>query len=114
VALEPPTVAAEPAPPAEPAGPPPAEARPAPPPAARRAPAAAAAPPPADGLVSLAIAPWGEVLVNGEPRGVSPPLTTLRLAPGSYSIEVRNGDAPPLKAQVEIRAGQTQTLRHRF
>jgi len=28
---------------------------------------------------------------------------TLRLAPGSYSIEVRNGDAPPLKAQVEIR-----------
>ena len=114
VAFEPPTVAPEPAQPAEPAGPPPAEARPAPAPAARRAPAAAAAPPPADGLVSLAIAPWGEVLVNGEPRGVSPPLTTLRLAPGSYSIEVRNGDAPPLKAQVEIRAGQTQTLRHRF
>ena len=54
------------------------------------------------------------MLVNGEPRGVSPPLTTLRLAPGSYSIEVRNGDAPPLKAQVEVKAGQAQTLRHRF
>ncbi len=102
------------APPAEPAAPPPAEAKPAPPPVARRAPAAPAAPPPSDGLVSLAIAPWGEVLVNGEPRGVSPPLTSLRLPPGSYAIEVRNGNAPPLKAQVEVRAGQTQMLRHRF
>jgi serine/threonine-protein kinase len=64
--------------------------------------------------VTLAIAPWGEVLVNGEPRGVSPPLTTLRLAPGTYAIEVRNGDAPPMKAQIEIKAGETHRLRHRF
>jgi serine/threonine-protein kinase len=111
-AFEPP--AAAPLPPlAEPAPPPP-EARPVAPPAARRAPAAPVAPPTGDGQVALAIAPWGEVLVNGEPRGVSPPLTTLRLAPGAYSIEVRNGDAPPLKAQIEVKAGQTQTLRHRF
>jgi len=114
VSLEPRPAAAPPAPVAEPAEPPPAEAKPAPPPAARRAASAPAAPPPTDGLVSLAIAPWGEVLVNGEPRGVSPPLTMLRLAPGSYSIEVRNGDAPPLKASIEIKAGENQTLRHRF
>ena len=113
LAFEPRGTAPAPPAPAEPAAPPPAEATPAPPPVARRAPASPAAPP-SDGLVSLAIAPWGEVLVNGEPRGVSPPLTSLRLPPGSYAIEVRNGDAPPLKAQVEIRAGQTQTLRHRF
>ena len=70
--------------------------------------------PPADGLVTLAITPWGEVLVDGERRGVSPPLTTLRLRPGSYSIEVRNGDAPPLQARIEVKAGETKTLRHRF
>jgi hypothetical protein len=103
---------ARPAVPAESAEPQPAEARPAP--AARRAPPAPAAPPPTDGLVTLAIAPWGEVLVDGEPRGVSPPLTTLRLAPGSYAIEVRNGDAPPLKANIRLQAGETLTLRHRF
>jgi serine/threonine-protein kinase len=80
---------------------------------ARRPPAPAAVAP-SIGTVSLAIAPWGEVLVDGEPRGVSPPLTTLRLPPGSYAIEVRNGDAPPLKARVDVRAGETQTLRHRF
>jgi serine/threonine-protein kinase len=114
VAFEPRTAAPEPAPPVEAAEPPPVEAKPAPPPVARRTPAAPAAPPPTDGVVSLAITPWGEVLVNGEARGVSPPLTTLRLAPGAYSIEVRNGDAPPLKAHIEIRAGETHKLRHRF
>lgn len=70
--------------------------------------------PPAEGTVTLAIAPWGEVLVNGEPRGVSPPLTKLALTPGAYAIEVRNGDAPPLKASIEVKAGQVLTLRHRF
>ena len=113
VALEPRSVAPPPPHPVEQAEPAPVEVRPATPTAARRAPAVPA-PPPGDGLVSLAIAPWGEVLVNGEPRGVSPPLTTLRLAPGSYAIEVRNGDAPPLRARIDVKAGETQTLRHRF
>ena len=75
---------------------------------------ARAVPPPADGQVMLAIAPWGEVLVNGEVRGVSPPLTEVRLPPGSYSIEVRNGNAPPLKANIEVQSGKAQTLKHRF
>jgi len=114
VAFEPPASSPAPTQAAEPAEPPPAQARPAPPPTARRAPAPAAVAPPSNGEVSLAIAPWGEVLVDSEPRGVSPPLTTLRLPPGIYSIEVRNGDAPPLKKRIEIRAGETQTLRHRF
>jgi serine/threonine-protein kinase len=73
-----------------------------------------AAAPPADGQLTLAIAPWGEVLVNGERRGVSPPLTKMSLPPGSYTIEVRNGDAPPLKTSIDIRPGQAHTLRHRF
>ena len=88
-----------------------AAARPAP--AARKA-QPAAAPPPADGMIALAIAPWGEVLINGERRGVSPPLTKMSLPPGAYSIEVRNGDAPPFKANIEVKPGQSQTLRHRF
>jgi len=106
----PPAVQPEPLPPATPAvpQPPPVEA----PRAAVRK--AVPAPPPADGQIMLAIAPWGEVLVNGEARGVSPPLTRMSLPPGSYAIEVRNGNSPPLKTSIEIKPGQTQTLRHRF
>lgn len=71
-------------------------------------------PAPANGTVSLAIAPWGEVVVNGTTQGVSPPLTKLALAPGLHTIEVRNGAAPPYTTRIEIRAGQTVTLQHRF
>ena len=84
-------------------------------PVAPRAPRLASpAPPPADGSVALAIAPWGEVLVDGKSRGVSPPLTTMSLPPGSYAIEVRNGDLPPLKTRIDVRPGQTHTIKHRF
>jgi serine/threonine-protein kinase len=69
---------------------------------------------PANGTVTLAIAPWGEVVVNGTSQGVSPPLTRLALAPGVHTIEVRNSAAPPYTTRIEIRPGQTVTLQHRF
>jgi serine/threonine-protein kinase len=86
------------------------------PPRRKRVETAAAAPvaPAADGFVSLAIAPWGEVLVNGISRGVSPPLTRLTLPPGQHTIEVRNNAAAPYTARVEIRPGQSLTVQHKF
>jgi eukaryotic-like serine/threonine-protein kinase len=72
------------------------------------------APPPADGVVSLAVTPWGEVFVDGASRGVSPPLTRLPLSVGLHNIEIRNGDAPAFTARVEIRPGQTLSVQHRF
>ncbi|MCU0950828.1 MAG: protein kinase [Burkholderiaceae bacterium] len=74
----------------------------------------AAAPPTGDGYVALAVSPWGEVVVNGATRGVSPPLTRLQLPPGVHAVEIRNGAAPPLKARVEVKPGQTIALQHRF
>jgi hypothetical protein len=112
VTAAPPAAASEPAA-ALPSTPAPAPTRPrAGPEAARPAPARAV--PAGDGFLTLAIVPWGEVLIDGASRGVSPPLTRLALAPGIYGIEVRNGAAPPLRARVEVRPGQTVTLQHRF
>jgi serine/threonine-protein kinase len=68
----------------------------------------------AEGFVTLAVAPWGEVFVDGATRGVSPPLNRLNLPSGVHVIEVRNGTAPPFSARVEVRPGQTLTLQHRF
>lgn len=67
-----------------------------------------------DGFITLAIAPWGEVMVNGVSQGVSPPLTRLPLAPGLYTIEIRNSAAPAFTARVEVRPGQTLSVQHRF
>ena len=76
--------------------------------------APAAAPVVGDGFVALAVSPWGEVVINGASRGVSPPLTRIALPPGVHAVEIRNGAAPPLTARVEVRPGQTVALQHRF
>ena len=76
--------------------------------------AAPTPPPPADGSVTLGISPWGEIVVDGSSRGVSPPLTHLTLAPGIHTIEVRNGSAPPYISRIELQPAQSVELQHRF
>ncbi len=83
--------------------------------AEKRAPAAEKpAPAASTGLVELAVLPWGEVLVDGKSRGVSPPLRTLEVAPGSHTIELRNSTFPSHVEKVDVRAGEAVRVRHRF
>ena len=67
-----------------------------------------------DGRIRLAIAPWGEVFVDGKKAGVSPPLTELRLPAGKYRIEVRNGDFKPYRKRVELAAEGSVRIKHKF
>ena len=80
----------------------------------RRAEATAPVVPVRDGTVNFAIAPWGEVFVDGVARGVSPPLTQVSLPPGAHTIEVRNNSSPPFSVRVELRSGESISLQHRF
>lgn len=73
-----------------------------------------AATPAATGTLTVAVQPWGEVWINGKKRGISPPLLNLQLPPGSYTVELRNAELPSYSQQVQISAGQSVTLRHRF
>jgi serine/threonine-protein kinase len=66
------------------------------------------------GRVELAVAPWGEVLVDGRSRGVSPPLRMLDVAPGMHTIEIRNSTFPARVERVEVKAGEAVKIRHRF
>jgi len=67
-----------------------------------------------DGRVMLAIAPWGEVFVDGASRGVSPPVTQLMLPAGAHTIEIRNNSSPPLSVRIELKPGESISLQHRF
>jgi serine/threonine protein kinase len=79
------------------------------------APLPAAAPSaPAEGSLVLGITPWGEILVDGNSRGVSPPLTHLTLSAGAHTIEVRNGTAPPFVSRIDVQPGQAIEVKARF
>ncbi|MFC3338707.1 hypothetical protein [Paracandidimonas soli] len=64
--------------------------------------------------VSLDIAPWAEIYVDGVSRGVSPPMKSLQLAPGTYRIELRNASQAPVRQTLEVRAGGGASIAHRF
>jgi serine/threonine-protein kinase len=67
-----------------------------------------------EGVVQLAISPWGQVEVDGKPMGTSPPLTRLTLNSGNHTITVRNTDFPAYTQSVTVDGESPVTLRHRF
>jgi hypothetical protein len=92
-------------------------------PAAAKAAAAEKRPPPpeksaapgkATARLELAVLPWGEVLVDGKSRGVSPPLRELEIAPGPHTVELRNSTFPSHVQKIDIAAGTEVRIRHRF
>jgi class 3 adenylate cyclase len=66
------------------------------------------------GRLEIAVAPWGEVLVDGRSRGVSPPLRVLEIPPGPHTIEIRNSTFPSRVERVNVKAGEAVRIRHRF
>ncbi|WAI84303.1 MULTISPECIES: hypothetical protein [Achromobacter] len=95
----------------------PASATTAPPTTASETPpdAAPKAPPKAAPVaVRVAVRPWGEVLVNGRSRGVSPPLRELSLTPGRYQVTVRNASAGEHRMTLTVAAGKPAAISHEF
>lgn len=66
------------------------------------------------GTLRLDIRPWGNVSVNGRGYGASPPRNSIRLAPGTYTIAVTNGDLPAYNATVTLEAGGSVSVSHQF
>ena len=64
--------------------------------------------------LALAVSPWGEVYVDGRKRGISPPLTELRLAPGRHTIEIRNAQFAPYAETVNLEANASAKIKHKF
>jgi serine/threonine protein kinase len=77
-----------------------------------------AAPPSPDAdkpsAVRFTVQPWGEIFVNGESKGVSPPMKSLTLPPGEYDIEIRNSDFPSHKLKATLANGKSFRVNHSF
>jgi len=64
--------------------------------------------------VVFAIRPWGVVYVNGKKRGTSPPVKELKLKPGRYAVEIRNGPYQPYRRTLHLRGQATASVVHDF
>jgi hypothetical protein len=77
----------------------------------RSEPAKQSAPP---ATIVFAVSPWGEIVVNGRSRGVTPPMKSIKLEPGKYKIEVRNTTFPVHTETLDLKARDEITVRHKF
>ncbi|HEX4585275.1 MAG TPA: protein kinase [Burkholderiaceae bacterium] len=68
----------------------------------------------ASGTVVFRIEPWGEILIDKKPTGVSPPLIQIALPAGLHQIEVRHGNDAPWATQIKVEAAVPVTVLHRF
>ena len=64
--------------------------------------------------VALAVSPWGEVYVDGRKKGISPPLTEIKVAPGKHTIEIRNAAFAPYRQTIDVSANASMKIKHKF
>jgi predicted Ser/Thr protein kinase len=68
----------------------------------------------ASARLGLAVSPWGEIYVDGKKRGISPPITEIKLVPGKHVIEIRNASFAPYADTVNLEANAYLKIKHRF
>ncbi len=68
----------------------------------------------APATITLSVAPWGEVYLNGRMQGISPPLAELQVVPGKHEVEIRNTAFPAYKKIFLFKPGSALKIRHKF
>ena len=66
------------------------------------------------GKIEISVTPWGEILIDGKKRGISPPLRQLEISAGAHTIEIRNATFAPHLQRVDVKAGETTKIGHKF
>jgi len=75
---------------------------------------ASAPPAPRTGKIQFSIKPWGEIIVDGKTRGVSPPIKELSIPEGRHRIEIRNGAFPGYESELDIKPGSSGSVSYSF
>ena len=68
----------------------------------------------APATLGFSVLPWGEIFIDGKSQGASPPLREIKLPPGKHQIEIKNTDFPPYRQSVELKAGTSKKIQHKF
>lgn len=65
-------------------------------------------------VIDFEITPQGDVFVDGELKGKSPPLTRLAVSPGPHTIEVQNAAYAPLRLEMNLKPAEQMKVTHAF
>ncbi|NKI70937.1 protein kinase [Collimonas pratensis] len=68
----------------------------------------------ATGVVALTIKPWGNVSVDGNLKGASPPLKRLILAEGKHQIKVANPSFPDKVFEIDVSQKKSRSIDYNF
>lgn len=64
--------------------------------------------------IQLRVSPWANVTLNGKRLGVTPPLTEIKLPPGSHSLDFSNPGFETVRKTLKVEPDQTITITHDF
>ncbi|OZI50591.1 PEGA domain-containing protein [Bordetella genomosp. 4] len=64
--------------------------------------------------VRVSVRPWGEVIIDGRSRGISPPLGQVMLAPGRHQVTIRNPASSDYQTTINVTAGGSAGISHVF
>lgn len=65
-----------------------------------------------DAQIALAVSPGGKIIFDGHEVGSTPPARTLTVRPGLHTLTVVSDAAPPVTAELDIRAGERIEVQH--
>ncbi len=64
--------------------------------------------------IKVTLVPWGEIWIDNQRYGVSPPLREILLAPGNYTIELRNPGLATEIRTIHFEQGDKPVIYHNF
>lgn len=67
-----------------------------------------------EAVIQFEVTPHGDVFIDGEFKGKSPPLTHLPISPGAHTIEVRNDAYAPLRLELNLKPAEEIKVAHAF
>ena len=67
-----------------------------------------------EGFVKFDIKPRGKIVIDDITKGFSPPLDKITLPVGPHTIEISNGQAPPVKRTIDVKLNETLSVSHTF
>ncbi|MHB1657406.1 MAG: serine/threonine protein kinase [Burkholderiales bacterium] len=64
--------------------------------------------------LNFAVFPWGEIFIDGQFAGITPPLKRLKIPAGEHKIEIRNLNFPRYSKIMVLKPGSHRYIRHKF